>query len=228
MVYSAGELVGKLIMPSVMFGQRIVEANVPWVVAIASIVFISTDIDDLLLLLALFADPVLDWRAIVMGQFVGIALLLMTSTLIALSAVHVSREHAALLGVAPLAFGSWRLWELWRSRYRQRAEVGASRARPVARRAALLQVITVTVLTIANGGDNIIAYVPLFAAAPQRIPVYAAVFAMLTAVWCVLAYLCVNNRFVYAQAHRFGHAVLPVAMVLLGLWSLWGIKSPVR
>ena len=204
------------------------EDNVLSVMAIASIVFVSTDIDDLLLLLALFADPVIDWRAIVIGQFVGIALLVVTATLIALSALHVSREHAALLGVAPLAFGSWRLWQLWGSRYRSRAEVGASRTHHLATRTTLLQVITVTVLTIANGGDNLVAYVPLFAAAPQRIPVCAAVFATLTAVWCALAYLCVNNRFVYAQAQRFGHAVLPFAMVLLGLWSLSGINSLVR
>ena len=211
-----------------MFGHGFVEANVLSVVAIASIVFVSTDIDDLLLLLALFADPVLDWRAIVIGQFVGIALLVVTSTLIALSAVHVSREHTALLGVAPLAFGSWRLWKLWGSQYRRAVKFGAPCTCPVATRATLLQVITVTVLTIANGGDNLIAYVPLFAAAPHRIPVYAAVFATLTAVWCALAYLCVNNRLVYAIALRFGHAALPFAMVILGLWSLSGIKNPVR
>jgi cadmium resistance protein CadD (predicted permease) len=81
----------------------------------------------------------------------------------------------------------------------------------------------VTALTIASGGDNVVAYVPLFAAAPSSIPVYAGVFATLTAAWCAIAYLCVRNRIVHVQARRYGHAALPIVMVLLGLRTLSGM-----
>src|ERR1700720_1811403 len=183
----------------------------PSILAIGVTVFVSTDVDDLLMLLALFADPALNWRAIVVGQFMGIAVLVLASAVIALSAVRVSREHTALLGIAPLAFGLWRVWRLWRPQHRRDIQSRAPAACPVKSRTAS-QVVTVTVLTIANGGDNLIAYVPLFAAAPQRIPAYGAVFVAMTAVWCVLAYLGVNNRIVHVQARRFGHAILPLAM----------------
>jgi cadmium resistance protein CadD (predicted permease) len=200
------------------------ETDLPSILAIGIAVYVSTDVDDLLMLIALFADPAFNWRAIVIGQFMGIAMLVLASSLIALSAVRVSSEHTALLGMGPLAFGLWRIWGLWNPQHRRDIESRAPGACLVESRTAL-QVITVTVLTMANGGDNLVAYVPLFAAAPKRIPIYSAEFAVLTAVWCVFAYLCVNNRIVHVQARRFGHAALPFAMVLLGLWILSGIRG---
>jgi|SRR5580704_16458386 cadmium resistance protein CadD (predicted permease) len=190
--------------------------------AVASVVFVATDVDDLLLLLALFADPALHRRAVVLGQFLGIALLVLASALIALSVMRVSREYAALSGLAPLAFGLWRLRGLCKSQDCRGVEDSDARARSVKQRIPS-QVIMVTALTIASGGDNLVAYVPLFAAAPSRIPVYAGVFATLTAAWCAIAYLCVNNRIVHVQARRYGHAALPLVMVILGLWTLSGM-----
>ena len=209
------------------FAQELMEIDVLSCIAIGGAVFVSTDVDDLVMLLALFADPAFDRRLIVIGQFIGMAILVLASVLIAALAVRVSREGAALLGVVPVAFGLRGIWKLWRSRRcRGSTESAASFALGGGPRTAS-QLIAVTVLTVSNGGDNLVTYVPLFAAAPQRIPLYAAVFAALTTVWCALAYLCVNNRIVRAQAHRFGHTVLPFAMVLLGLWTLSGVKGHV-
>jgi cadmium resistance protein CadD (predicted permease) len=197
-------------------------------VAIGGAVFASTDVDDLLMLLALFADPALDRHLIVIGQFIGMAILVLASVLIALATVPVSRENAAILGVVPLTFGLWRLWKLWHSQHRRRNTKSPDSFDLGAGPRTASQLLAVSVLTVSNGADNLVAYVPLFAAAPERIPLYTAVFAALTAAWCALAYLCVNNRVVRAQAHRFGHTVFPFAMVLLGLWTLSGISGHIR
>ena len=197
-------------------------ADLWYTAAVAIFVFVATDLDDLVLLLALFADRELDGRAIMLGQCLGIALLVLASILIALSAVRISGEYAAFLGLAPLTFGLWRLRGLWRSQNgRGVAEDLPERVRVTKRRVAF-QVLTVAALTIANGVDNLIAYVPLFAAAPLRIPVYAAVFAALTGAWCMIGYFGVHNRIVSAAARRYGHTALPFVMIILGLWTLSG------
>lgn len=152
-------------------------------------------------------------------MFLGIALLVLASALIALSAARVTGQSVALLGIIPLGFGLWRFWAWSR---RQDCSSEADVAVPARRteRRALAQVVMVTTLTMANGGDNLMAYAPLFAAEPARIPIYAAVFAFLTAGWCVLAYFAVNNRVVRLHAHRVDRWALPVVMVWLGLWTL--------
>jgi cadmium resistance protein CadD (predicted permease) len=90
------------------------EIDVLSCIAIGGAVFVSTDVDDLVMLLALFADPAFDRRLIVIGQFIGMAILVLASVLIAVLAVRVSREGAALLGVVPVAFGLRGIWKLWR------------------------------------------------------------------------------------------------------------------
>jgi cadmium resistance protein CadD (predicted permease) len=75
-------------------------------------------------------------------------------------------------------------------------------------------------VTIANGGDNLGVYIPLFASDVGMVPFYAGVFAALTAVWCLAGYLLVQNRLIGPQVRRFGHLALPFVLVALGLWIL--------
>src|SRR5262245_41644600 len=82
----------------------------------AIVVFAVTDIDDLVLLAAFFGDPQLRPRAIVMGQFAGIALLTAVSALAAYAAIAVPAAWISWLGLLPLGLGLFKLWELWRHR----------------------------------------------------------------------------------------------------------------
>jgi cadmium resistance protein CadD (predicted permease) len=50
-------------------------------------------------------------------------------------------------------------------------------------------------LTIDNGGDNLGAYIPLFASDVAHIPLYVTIFGILTALRCVLGHAIVRNRF---------------------------------
>ena len=74
-------------------------------VGVAVTVFLLTNIDDLLLLAAFFADPRWRPRAIVAGQLLGIGALVAMSTLAALSALVIPSAWIALVGLAPLALG---------------------------------------------------------------------------------------------------------------------------
>ncbi len=75
-------------------------------------------------------------------------------------------------------------------------------------------------MTIANGGDNLGVYIPLFAGDASMVPFYAGVFGVLTALWCFAGYLLVQNRMVGARIRRHGHVALPFVLIALGLWIL--------
>ena len=78
----------------------------------AAVVFALTDVDDLVLLIAFFADPRLRARAVVGGQYLGIAALTAVSALAAWAAIAIPPGWTALLGAIPLALGLFHLWKL--------------------------------------------------------------------------------------------------------------------
>jgi cadmium resistance protein CadD (predicted permease) len=51
---------------------------------------------------------------------------------------------------------------------------------------------------------------------------YAAVFAVMTAIWCMLGNGLVKNRAVGSVIYRYGHVALPFVLIALGLTILSG------
>lgn len=191
---------------------------------IAVAVYASTNIDDLLILAVFFADPRVRVGAVVAGRFLGLAVLVLASAAAALLAMAVPGEWIALFGLMPLALGLRLLPALFGSNGgadEQTRETPAGAHQPV-RRGFVAQGLTVAGVTLANGGDNLGVYIPLFATAPQAIITYVAVFAVMTAAWCALGYLVVNNPLVGDRIRRHGHVLLPVVLIALGLYILSG------
>lgn len=189
---------------------------------IAVAVYASTNIDDLLILAVFFADPQVRVGAVVAGRFLGLAVLVLASAAAALLAMAVPGEWIALLGLVPLALGLRLLPALFGKggdADEQTAETFAGAHQP-ARRGFITQSLTVAGVTLANGGDNLGVYIPLFATAPQDIVTYVAVFAVMTAAWCALGYLVVNNPLIGNRIRRHGHVLLPVVLIVLGLYIL--------
>ena len=50
----------------------------------------------------------------------------------------------------------------------------------------------------------------------------------MTAVWCALGYVAVNNPLIGTHVRRYGHRVLPFVLIALGLYILSGAVSLVR
>jgi cadmium resistance protein CadD (predicted permease) len=82
----------------------------------------------------------------------------------------------------------------------------------------------VAVVTVANGADNLSVYIPMFAADISWLPLYVATFAVMTALWSALAWRLVRNRALGALLQRWGHLLLPVVLIALGLNILWGAR----
>lgn len=194
---------------------------------LAIVVFTSTNVDDIFLLAAFFADPHLRARSVVLGQFLGIGALVAVSAAAAWAALAVPEAYTALLGAVPLALG---LAKLWRLRHAEgeadytSADALRTQEAHVARRTHS-EVLAVAGVTVANGGDNLGVYIPLFAREPRLVPVYAGMFAAMTALWCFAGYRLVRNRLVGAQFRRYGHIALPLVLVALGVWILSGARA---
>jgi cadmium resistance protein CadD (predicted permease) len=186
---------------------------------LAVVVFVSTNVDDIVLLALLFADATLKPRWVILGQVLGIAALVVISAVAAVAALAVPGELVALLGAVPLFLGLKRLLQLRRAA----ASPDSHEPRRAARAgSASSQIASVALLTIANGGDNLGVYVPLFAREPSVIGLYSLVFATLTVVWCVAGHALANQRTVAEQLARHGHVALPLVLIGLGIWILTG------
>ncbi|MBB6488081.1 cadmium resistance transporter [Rhizobium lusitanum] len=184
---------------------------------VAIVVFASTDVDDLFVLLGFFADPKFRVRQIIIGQYLGIAALFGFSVLASLLVFVVPAAYIGLLGLAPIYFGLKRLWEIWNGidtddnpEDHEKASAGHG------------NIVAVALVTIANGGDNISVYTPLFATrSAYEILAFGCVFAALTAVWLGVAHALVNHPKLGAPIRRHGYRVVPFVLIAIGVLILY-------
>lgn len=179
--------------------------------------FASTNIDDIFLLMAFFADNRLRGKAVVFGQFVGIASLIGVSLLGAAGALFFSHKMVALLGFVPLILGIRALI----------SREGASSAHDEellgdAPGKFYMQVLSVAGVTFANGGDNLAVYIPVFAEDFSLVPILAVVFVVMTALWCVLARYFVTHPRLVEPMRKLSPRLLPYVLIILGVWILSG------
>jgi cadmium resistance protein CadD (predicted permease) len=173
--------------------------------ALAVTLFASTNIDDLVVLIGLFADRRFRARDIVAGQFAGISALFFVSAAGSLLSLVIPKAYLGLLGILPILIGIRKVSDL---RHDASAPENSSQG----------NVAGVALVTIANGGDNIGIYVPAFAVhSGAEIGVIAMVFVAMTALWCMLAHWMVNHRRFGAPLRRYGHILAPVVLIGLGI-----------
>lgn len=196
-------------------------------VGVAIVVFAATDIDDLFVIMAFLAAPAMRARAVVAGQFLGIAILVLVSVVLAWFAIAIPQAWIAWLGLVPLLLGLRALVALRGADADVVPDGGADSSHVLEReqraeRHLHSQVLAVAGVTIANGGDNLGVYIPLFANAFDRVALYAVVFGVMTGVWCLLGHWLVQSPHVGASVRRAGHVLLPLVLIALGLYILSG------
>ena len=191
-------------------------------IAIAVMVFISTNIDDIFLLAAFFADKKLSVKSVVLGQFLGISALVAVSTLVAWMSLALPDGWISLLGLLPLYLGLKQVKSLWSDSDDESEDDEIQLQEHQMERSMHSQILAVAGVTVANGGDNLGVYIPMFANSLSAIPLFVLVFAAMTMVWCLLGHVLVNNKVFGHWIRRYGHKILPVVLILLGLDILKG------
>jgi cadmium resistance protein CadD (predicted permease) len=175
------------------------------------VLFASTNVDDLLVLIGFFADVRFRTSEIVAGQYVGVAVLFGVSAAGALLSLVIPRAYLGMLGIFPILIGIRKLIALRTDRSDHTTPLDTATSRHG-------NIVSVALVTIANGGDNIGVYMPSFAVhSGAQITLIAAVFIAMTALWCVLARWMVMHRGLGAPLRRYGHILAPIVLIGLGI-----------
>lgn len=189
-------------------------------IAVGLALFATTNVDDIFLLSAFFADRHLHARNVVLGQFLGIGLLTAVSAGAAIASLVIPEGWTGFLGLVPLVLGIQKLWQLRAGADTQSSNGEARGHEERLERRTHSQVLAVAGVTVANGGDNLAVYIPVFASDLQAISTYAIVFGVMTGVWCAVGYKLVNNAVLGHHIRRYGHILLPVVLIAIGAWIL--------
>lgn len=186
------------------------------IIGIGVAAFAATDIDDLFVLMLFFSYPTYKAPQVIIGQYLGIGVLVSVGIVGSLIALVVPATIVGLMGLLPITIGIKKLIDL------RKHEGNEMPKNLQSNRSSYLRFLTVAGVTIANGGDNIGVYVPLFASSSTlaEIITLVAIFLAVTAVWCALAYYLVNHRLIATRLRRVGHIVLPFVLIGLGAYIL--------
>ena len=177
--------------------------------------FVASNIDDTFILIILFTTVTFQARHVFVGQFLGIAVLIIISALGSLIALVVPPFVIGLMGIIPIAIGIKRLVEL-----RRDDQINHETVQP--NKKSYLSFITVGAITVSNGGDDIGVFTPLFAKYndAREVTILVTILMAMTVVWCVVTYYFVNHPVVASRIERLGNILTPFVLIGLGVYIL--------
>lgn len=188
--------------------------------------FVATNVDDILLLVFFFSQVQAAFRPrhVVTGQYLGLAILVSVSLLGCLGRLIIPRPWLGWLGVIPIGMGIWQL--PGRKKAANSVDgppVNGQLTRLPLPRSGLLHphAYQVAAVTVANGGDNIGIYTPLFASRNlAELTMLLLLFGVLMGVWCFVGYHLAHKSAVVAVMMHYGHIVVPIVLIGLGIFIL--------
>lgn len=192
----------------------------------ALIAFASTNIDDIFILMTLFTQVPhsLPRRSIIAGQYMGIIALILLSMAGALIGMVVPLKYIGLLGLFPIYLG---LSKIISQVKRRSGDDEGDDVKIEKGRGGLpgnlmgREAFGIAAITIANGGDNIGIYVPLFAKASlSELGLTVLIFLMLVYVWLATAEYATSHPVVKNRLKKYNHIVFPAVLIGLGVYII--------
>lgn len=173
--------------------------------------FASTNIDDIFILMLFYGSAKVRSSTIIIGQYVGIGFLFVVSLLASYIGNVVDQRYLGILGLFPIFLAIRHVMALIRSTNDDDEAVNVKSS----------SFLAIAGVTIANGGDNIGVYVPLLTTMTQAAKIQmAAVFLVMTYLWCWAGKYFASRPLVAHQLEKYGHVVMPVVLFLLGVFIL--------
>jgi cadmium resistance protein CadD (predicted permease) len=148
---------------------------------------------------------------VVTGQVVGFTGLVAISLLGFAFSFLLPRPYIGLLGILPILLGlrSWSTPDEDEPQVEVRAGDGFA------------GVLSVAVVTFANGADNIGIYTPLFASSTlPELLVTLTIFYLMLFLWCLAGYFIARQPAIAKLLGRYGHIVMPLVLIGLGVFIL--------
>lgn len=193
--------------------------------------FIVTNIDDIFVLMLLFSQAKMQAKAsdgkkinikaknnliyprdIVIGQYLGFALLVLISLLGTFGVMLIPEQWVGLLGLMPIFLGI-RLFIKGEDEDEGTILSGLNKFNKF--------YLSVAFITFANGGDNIGIYVPFFSTLnTAQLVITVVIFFIMVAVWCLIGYRLARFRYVSETLEKYGRWIIPIVFIGLGIYIM--------
>ncbi|MHC1772178.1 MAG: CadD family cadmium resistance transporter [Flexilinea sp.] len=184
-------------------------------------VFLSTSIDYLLVLTIVFVQTrtrkgILH---VVGGQYLGTAILVIASLLIAFILRFIPEAWIiGLLGLIPIVLGI-------RAAFKKEGDEEENEAEEVNEKLEAAKANrlfwTITLITIASGGDNLGVYIPYFAAlSGLDIFIVLIVFLIATSILCYIGYKLSVIRLISETLEKYERIIVPIVYIALGIYIM--------
>jgi len=182
------------------------------IVGVALTAFVSTNMDNLVLLAVLVGQTGQRRLSVLLGYTAAIATIAAVGLVAARLADAVPSSALGYLGLVPLAMGLNRLRRL-RHPAPSLAETEAPRS--------TLGIAAVAALMLSNGSDTLGVLLPLFAETPEPLTyVIAATVVAAALLWFALARWLAGHPWVRARLGRVERWLVPILLICVGLYIL--------
>ena len=206
--------------------------------------FVATNIDDIFVLMLFFSqiNDTIKVRHIIIGQYLGIGALITISIIGALGISIIPNEYVGLLGLAPIYLGINEYIKYKKERkdiestedqenrisknnnLEKTTENDDNSITKVIKSLINPSVFKVASVTLANGGDNIGIYIPLFTSMNSMdIFITVVIFILLIALWCYIGKSLSEYPFIQRNIEKYKHIIIPIIFIGLGIFII--IKS---
>jgi cadmium resistance protein CadD (predicted permease) len=183
------------------------------IIVLSTMAFISANTDGMIIAIAYLADPEYDNRNILYGQIIGFWLLTIVSFILAKLLFFIPKESTNWLGLIPIAFGLAKLLTYSHKDLNILPNI-RSRGR---------QIQEMSLLTVATGADDVIAYTPIFATRkPHEITILFFTYTIMTIIWWLIAKWLANRKIVQKIAYKGGAALVSLLMITIGVIIISG------
>ena len=175
------------------------------------IAYISTNIDDIFVIMILLAQAAKGTKGqLVAGHFLGVGLITVVSMLGAFGLQNLPLKYVGILGLVPIGLGI----KAWLDHKKGADDDDAPEAQSVS-------LLSMAMITVGNGADNVGVYIPLFTCftGTERIGAVIA-FAVMTALWVFLANSLAEFPKIKAAVGKYKYIVIPVVFILLGIYII--------
>jgi cadmium resistance protein CadD (predicted permease) len=189
----------------------------PALLGVGIAAYVSTNIDDLFILMIFFATPRFPSSQIILGQYIGMGSLVVVSLAGSFATLLLPRNLVGLIGLFPIAMGIKELLELRKRENEDDEKI----SKKLQSKKIQMPFLTVAAVTF-SGSEEIGIYTALFATNNDvsAIIMLISVVLVLTMFWCLLANYLVKRSFLAGSFRRIGSRVLPFVLIGLGIYIL--------
>lgn len=182
-------------------------------IAVAGSAFIATNLDNLVLLVALFGRYSDRRYEVVFGYFSAMAVILGTTFLVGRIAGNAPVNYLGLLGIFPVLIGLVELGRLFRNR-------GGIHS-PVAPGVGSTAVAAALMTQLSNSADTIVTFSVLFSDSNDfgDLLVFAS-FGVMALLWVLIAQQTLRHPWLSRPIQLYGHYITPLILIAVGLFVL--------